>query len=188
MNVKCLENLLPFLSLTKKLGSERNQEGENTSQNNSRGGKNNYNSNKSNVECYYYYKYGHYASECQKKQGDQSKHNANVADVNMGNAYNPTAFIMCNIGEEGSPEVWYLDNSCRNHMSGNESLFSFIDKNFKSKIKMENNGMIPIVGKGSIMVHTKKGEKKEIRNVYFTPGMKHNLMSIGQLIQNGYKC
>ena len=59
-----------------------------TSQNNSKGGKNNYNSNKSNVECYYYHKYGHYASECQKKQVDQSKKNANVADVNMGNAKN----------------------------------------------------------------------------------------------------
>ena len=52
---------------------------------------------------------------------------------------------------------------------------------------MGNNGTLPVVGKGSIMVRTKKGEKKEIQNVYFAPGMKHNLMSIGQLIQNGYK-
>ena len=52
---------------------------------------------------------------------------------------------------------------------------------------MGNNGTLPVVGKGSIMVHTKQGEKKEIQNVYFSPGMKHNLMSIGQLIQNGYK-
>ena len=72
-------------------------------------------------------------------------------------------------------------------MSGNETLFSFIDKSFKSKIKMGNNETLPVVGKGSIMVRTKKGEKKEIRNMYFAPGMKHNLMSIGQLIQNGYK-
>ena len=37
------------------------------------------------------------------------------------------------------------------------------------------------------MVCTKQGEKKEIQNVYFALGMKHNLMSVGQLIQNGYK-
>lgn len=67
--------------------------------------------------------------------------------MNMGNANNPTAFIMCKIGEEGNPEVWYLDSGCSNHMSGNESLFSFIEKPFKSKIKMGNNGTIPIVGK-----------------------------------------
>ena len=105
----------------------------------------------------------------------------------MGNAINPTTFIMCNTGEEGSPEVWYLDSGCSNHMSGNASLFSSIDNTFKSKIRMGNNGTIPIVGKGSIMVCTKQGEKKEIHNVYFSPGMKHNLMSVGQLIQNGYK-
>ena len=90
----------------------------------------------------------------------------------MGNANNPISFIMCNIGEEGSHEVWYLDSGCSNHMSGNESLFSFIDKTFKSEIKMGNNGTIPIVGKGSIMFYTKQGEKKEIQNVYFSHGMK----------------
>ena len=42
------------------------------------------------------------------------------------------------------------------------------------------------MGKGSIMVCTKKGEKKEIQNVYFSSGMKKNL-SVGKLIQNRYK-
>ena len=68
-------------------------------------------------------------------------------------------------------------------MSGNESLFTFIDKTFKSEIKMGNNETIPIVGKGSIMVRTKQGEKKEIQNVYFASSTKHTLMSVGQLIQ-----
>ena len=105
----------------------------------------------------------------------------------MGSGNNVTAFIMCNVCEEGSPEVWYLNSGCSNHMSGNETLFSFIDKSFKSKIKMGNNGTLPVVGKRSIMVCTKQGDKKEIQNMYFSPGMKHNLVSIGQLIQNKYK-
>ena len=153
-------------------------DGASSSQNTSRGGKKNYNSNKSNVECYYCHKYEHYASECWKKKNDQSSQ-ANVADVNMASGNHDAAFIMCNVGEEGSPEIWYLDSGCSNHMSGNETLFSFIDKSFKSEIKMGNNGTLQVVGKGSIMVRTKKGEKKEIKNVYFSPGMKHNLMSIG---------
>ena len=74
---------------------------------------------------------------------------------------------MCNIGEEGSPKVWNLDNSCSNHMSGNEILFYFIDKTFNFEIKMENNGTIPIVGKRSIMVCTKQGEKKDIKKCIF---------------------
>ena len=110
-----------------------------------------------------------------------------MADVNMGSGNNATTFIMCNVAEEGSPEVWYLDSGCSNHMSGNETLFLFTDKSFKFEIKMGNNRTLLVVGKGSIMIQTKQGEKKEVQNVYFTPGMKCNLMSIGQLIQNGYK-
>ena len=72
-------------------------------------------------------------------------------------------------------------------MTSNETLFSFIDKSFKSKIKMGNNGTLLVVDKGSIMIQTKQGVKKEVQNVYFAFGMKHNLMSVGQLIQNGYK-
>ena len=104
----------------------------------------------------------------------------------MGNAKNPIAFITCNTGEEGNLEVWYLDSSCSNHMSGNESLFSLIDKNFKFEIKMRNNWTIHIVEKGSITVCTKQG-KKEIQNIYFFLGMKRNLMSVGQIIRNSYK-
>ena len=91
-----------------------------------------------------------------------------MADVNMESGNNATTFIMCNVGEEGSLEVLYLDSGCSNHMSGNETLFSFIDKSFKYEIKMGNNGTLLVVGKGSIMACTKQGDKKKIQNVYFS--------------------
>lgn len=100
-------------------GRVGNQDKAKRSQNISRGGKKNYSSNKRNVECYYYHKFGHYASECLKKKSDQSSQSANVVDVNVGETNNSTTFTMCNIGEEGSLGFLYLDNGCRNHMSGN---------------------------------------------------------------------
>ena len=42
------------------------------------------------------------------------------------------------------------------------------------------------MGKGRVNILTKKGEKKYISDVYFVPGLKHNLMSVGQLMQKGY--
>ena len=43
------------------------------------------------------------------------------------------------------------------------------------------------MGKGSISIRTKKGEEKEIPDVYYVPGLQHNLISIGQLLQKGYR-
>ena len=42
------------------------------------------------------------------------------------------------------------------------------------------------MGKGRVNILTKKGEKKYISDVYFVPGLKHNLISIGRLMQKGY--
>ena len=70
----------------------------------------------------------------------------------MGGGNNATAFIMCSVGEQGSLEVWYLNSGYSNDMSGNETLFSFIDKSFKYEIKMSNNATLRVVGKGSIMI------------------------------------
>ena len=43
------------------------------------------------------------------------------------------------------------------------------------------------MGKGNINTLTKKGEKKFIYDVCFVPPLKNNLMSIGQLLQKGYR-
>ena len=90
-----------------------------------------------------------------------------MVDVNMRSGNNVTVFIICNVGEEGSREVWYLDSGCSNHISGSENFFSFIDKSFKSKIKIGNNGTLPVVGKESIMVRTKKGERRKYEMCIF---------------------
>ena len=42
------------------------------------------------------------------------------------------------------------------------------------------------MGKGEVKIFTKKGKKKTIADVYYFPGMKCNLLSIGQLVQKGY--
>lgn len=52
---------------------------------------------------------------------------------------------------------------------------------------MGNNGIVLVVGKGSIIIHPKQGKKKEIKNIYFTLAIKHNLMGVRHIIQNGYK-
>lgn len=81
-----------------------------------------------------------------------------MVDVNVTETNQSIAFIMCNIGEEGSPKVWYFKNGYSNHMSHNESFFSFICKNVKFEIKIGNNGIVLVMGKGSIIIYTNQGE------------------------------
>eukprot|EP00253_Pinus_taeda_P028054 PITA_28054 len=42
------------------------------------------------------------------------------------------------------------------------------------------------MGKGKVKIFTKQGERKTIADVYYVPGMRCNLLSIGQLVQKGY--
>ena len=52
---------------------------------------------------------------------------------------------------------------------------------------MGDDKKVAVMGKGSIKFETKQGEKKHIPNLYYVPHLKHNLISIGQLLQKGYK-
>ncbi|XP_059075013.1 uncharacterized protein LOC131875027 [Cryptomeria japonica] len=96
-------------------------------------------------------------------------------------------FIACNVARESEKVIWFLDSSCSNHMTGNLEMFSSLDESVKSDATLGNDNKDSVMGKSSVNILTKMGEKKYISDVYFVPGLKHNLMSIGQLIQKGYR-
>ena len=71
-------------------------------------------------------------------------------------------------------------------MIGNKEFFEILDRLIKSEVKLGNNEIVEVSGKGTINVITKHG-KKSISDVYFVPSLKHNLISVGQLSQKGYR-
>lgn len=71
-------------------------------------------------------------------------------------------------------------------MSGNVEIFSNLYESVKSKVTLGTDRKVPVMGKGRVNVVTKKGEKKYILDVCLVPGLKNNLISIGQLMQKGY--
>eukprot|EP00253_Pinus_taeda_P012826 PITA_12826 len=78
------------------------------------------------------------------------------------------------------------DSGCSNHMSGNAEMFSNLYESVKSKVTLGTRRKVPVMGKGRVNVVTKKREKKYISDVCFVPGLKHILISVGQLMQKGY--
>ena len=57
---------------------------------------------------------------------------------------------------------------------------------FKSKIKMVDDKALEVSAKGAMEVHTKEG-MKSVKDIYYTPQLKHNLLSVGQLCEKNYK-
>jgi hypothetical protein len=60
-------------------------------------------------------------------------------------------------------------------------LFNF-DDSFKEMVKLGDNSKMPVKGRGSLKLHI-GGMVQVINEVYYLPGLKNNLLSIGQLQQ-----
>ncbi|KAH7654917.1 RNA-directed DNA polymerase protein, partial [Dioscorea alata] len=85
------------------------------------------------------------------------------------------------------PSVWLLDSGCSSHITGRKELFYKLDETQMHVVKLGDNKEIQVAGKGFIGVTMKNGETKLIHNVQFVPNLAHNLLSVGQLVGNGYQ-
>ena len=85
-----------------------------------------------------------------------------------------------------SNDIWFLDSGCSNHMSGIKSIFRDIDETHKLNVRLGDNKQIQVEGKGTIEVKTNQGKVKYLDNVFFVLTLSHNLLSVGQLVNDGY--
>ncbi|KAI3690759.1 hypothetical protein L2E82_48966 [Cichorium intybus] len=136
----------------------------------------------SQIQCYYCQKYGHTIKFCRKRIGDEK--GATFIHKEEGNG-DDTMFMMFSNREVPFDDTWYIDSGCSNHMSGNKELFVNIDDSLKKEVRTGDDKRLSVYGTGDIMVITKLGKKK-IQNVYYVPGLRHNLLSVGQLLQRNY--
>jgi hypothetical protein len=97
------------------------------------------------------------------------------------------SLVECNVSQESPCDIWYLDSGCSNHMTRNLELFSSLDKLVQTKVTLGTYIQVIVLGKYNINILTKQGEQKVMPDVYYVYGLKHNLMSTGQLLQKGYR-
>jgi hypothetical protein len=72
-------------------------------------------------------------------------------------------------------------------MTGNRELLSNIDSSISCNITLGNDYLVKVQGRGTVPILTKQNVKKDICNVYHVPDLKHKLLSVGKLIEKGYK-
>ncbi|XP_057975241.1 uncharacterized protein LOC131162650, partial [Malania oleifera] len=82
-----------------------------------------------------------------------------------------------------SKDRWYLDSGCSRHMTGDKGKFTSIVPKDGGYVTFGDNAKGRIVGVGKVG----KDSSPTIDNVLLVDGLKHNLLSISQLCDIGYK-
>ncbi|GAU36721.1 hypothetical protein TSUD_318190 [Trifolium subterraneum] len=144
---------------------------------------------KSTIQCYNCNKYGHYASECKapkKKKSQNTEEEANVAQDDS-TSEDDVSFMVTITDETTESMVWYFDTGCSNHMTGNKSILTDFNKCLNTRIKLANGNFIAAEGMGNVVIQRSNGKKAVIEKVLYVPGMKYNPMSVGQLLEKGFK-
>ncbi|KAH9767789.1 hypothetical protein KPL71_011399 [Citrus sinensis] len=152
------------------------------------------------ITCYECKKPGHIRPECpllnklKKKAMVATWDDSDEETSDDDEQQEMTNLALMAIGEESCDELdegskkkknkWYLDSGCSRHMTGNYSWFS-------SFIKIENGGDVSFGdnSKGKIIGIGNVGNVSStlIENVCLVENLKHNLLSISQLCDKGYR-
>ncbi|XP_047181944.1 uncharacterized protein LOC124848335, partial [Vigna umbellata] len=90
--------------------------------------------------------------------------------------------------DEKQPEstVWYLDSGCSTHMTGRKDWFVKIQGVEHGKIRFADNSSLEAEGSGRVVLRGVDGREVVIEEVMYVPGLKTNLLSLGQLLQKKY--
>jgi hypothetical protein len=137
------------------------------------------------VQCYYCKKFGYFVNKCWKKQADVGNESIHITNESQDDQN--LVFLTCNVTQESDNDILFLVSGCSNHMTGNKDLFSYIDTSIQSEVKLGNDYKVTINGKGVFLVYTKNNHRRNIDNVYFVPGLKCNIINVGQLMEKKYR-
>lgn len=89
--------------------------------------------------------------------------------------------------EPNRSNIWYLDNGASNHMTGQQKKFKNLDKTIRGYMKFGDGSKVRIEGMGPILFQCKNGEQRLLQQVYYIPSLCNNIISLGQLAQDGDK-
>ena len=161
---------------------------------------------RSKVRCFNCSAFGHYAAECKKpkreKEVREEDHFVNAYDdepnLLLTKCEGDTVMLINEekvtpkLSSDGNSKpmesnLWYLDNGASNHMTGQRSKFNTLDEKVTWKVKFGDGSMVEIKGKGTIELQCKNGESRTLAEVYYIPSLCSNIISLGQLSEEGYR-
>ncbi|WVZ50972.1 hypothetical protein U9M48_002169 [Paspalum notatum var. saurae] len=82
--------------------------------------------------------------------------------------------------------LWHLDTGATNHMTGSRAVFSDIDASVRGTVRFDDGSLVDIEGRGTVLFSCKSGEHRQLVGVYLISRLDTNLISVGQLDEDGY--
>ncbi|KAK4401017.1 Retrovirus-related Pol polyprotein from transposon TNT 1-94 [Sesamum angolense] len=99
-------------------------------------------------------RFGHVEKDCRLK----GNHQANCIEENNNS---DQLFYTCNSVAETGEATWYIDSAASNHMTYNKGAFQTLDESFKTNVKLGDNHIVKVEGKGSVVINTRKAMKAQ---------------------------
>ncbi|XP_022007583.1 uncharacterized protein LOC110906815 [Helianthus annuus] len=137
--------------------------------------------NNNSIRCFNCQKLGHVARFCNKRSEDDKSNAALMHTDEQEGDNDDTMFMIFNVEEVIKGDCWYLDSGCSNHMTGDKSLFITLDGSERREVRTGDDKRLEVLGCGDVLIKV-KGIERRVPNVFYVEGLKHNLLSIGQLI------
>ena len=93
--------------------------------------------------------------------------------------------VTCSSGKESS-ESWLIDSGCTNHMTYDKEFFEELRDTEVKRVRIGDGEHLEVKGKGTGVITSYEGTKF-ISDILFVPKLDQNLLSVGQLLDKGYK-
>jgi hypothetical protein len=136
------------------------------------------------IECSICNNFGHKENECRSKMLSSFKKDKKEDFTKIWKKKRKkTEECGLSLYAKNQENQWYIDSGCSKHMTGDKSKFESLNEEKGGSVTFGNNAPTRIRGKGIVVLD--KGKTKA-HNVLYVDGLKHNLLSVIQMCDQGY--
>ncbi|KAF5819808.1 putative transcription factor interactor and regulator CCHC(Zn) family [Helianthus annuus] len=140
--------------------------------------------------CYYCHEPGHQIISCKMKENDEATQlirqaiNTGIQRQEADDDFRHELIVTRTEGGLWS-EIWYIIINFKHHYAGNLDVFKRIKHMFGVETKTGESNFLFIRGIGAIDVMS-GNDKFRIQSVFYTPELDRNVLSMDQLVIQGY--